>query len=123
MATTPYKILIVDDDVDLLELFSTTLRRRSYQVFAASSSKQAFSILEEQPCDLIVVDLAMPEISGVEFMKQIRGDPRFSAVKIIVMTAVPVMLSKEDHDRANLVITKPITPSGLEEAIRKLLTS
>jgi hypothetical protein len=38
------------------------------------------------------------------------------------MTAVPVMLNKEDHDRANAVITKPITPHGLEETIRKLLT-
>jgi CheY-like chemotaxis protein len=124
MAPNPsYKVLLVDDDVDLLDLFGTMLSRKAYQVLKASSSKEAFSILETNIPDVIVLDLAMPDMNGIEFMRRVRSIPRLSTIKIIVVTAVPVMLSKEDHDRANLVITKPITPSGLEEAIRNLLTS
>jgi CheY-like chemotaxis protein len=124
MATNPpYTVLLVDDDVDLLDLFGTTLSRKSYRVLKANSSKAAFLILETDIPDVIVLDIAMPNVNGLEFMKQVRSNPRLSAIKIAVMTAVPVMLNKEDHDRANAVITKPITPHGLEETIRKLLTS
>lgn len=124
MATNPpYTVLLVDDDIDILDLYGTTLSRRSYHVLKASSSKDAFSILETKTPDVIVLDIAMPDMNGIEFMKRVRGDPRLSTIKIVVMTAVPVLLSKEDHDRADLILTKPITPSGLEEAIRNLLAS
>ncbi len=122
MATNPpYTVLLVDDDTDLLDLFGTTLSRRSYHVLKASSSKEALSILETVTPDVIVLDLAMPDMNGIEFMRRVRSNPRLSAIKIAVMTAVPVMLNKEDHERANLFVTKPITPSGLEETIRNLL--
>ncbi len=122
MATNPpYKVLLVDDDVDLLDLFGTTLTRKSYHVLKASSSKEALTILETDTPDVIVLDLAMPDMNGIEFMRQVRSIPRLNTIKIVVMTAVPVMLNKEDHERANLIVTKPITPSGLEEVIRNLL--
>ncbi len=124
MATNPrYNVLLVDDDIDLLELFGTTLGRKSYHVLKAGSSKAALSILETGMPDVIVLDLAMPDMNGIEFMKRVRSDPRLATIKIVVMTAVPVMLNKEDHARADLIITKPITPNGLEEALRNLLTS
>ncbi len=67
-----FKILVVEDDLELNQLFFKTLKRNGYEVYNASDVKEAFGILEKEMMDLIISDVMMPEIDGFEFVQQLR---------------------------------------------------
>jgi CheY-like chemotaxis protein len=119
----PGGILLVDDETELLELFEMVLVRLGNTLYKANSGRRALEILENVRPDIIVLDLAMPEISGLDVLRAVRRRPELNTVKIVILTAVPVLLGKEDVEAVNAVLTKPITPRGLEQAIRKLIGS
>lgn len=118
----PGGILLVDDETDLLDLFEMVLVRLGNKLYKANSGRQALEILENVRPDIIVLDLAMPEISGLDVLRTIRKRPEFDAVKIVILTAVPILLEKQDVEVVEAVLTKPVTPRGLEQAIRKLIS-
>lgn len=119
----PGGILLVDDETELLDLFEMVLVRLGNTLYKANSGRRALEILENVRPDIIVLDLAMPEISGLDVLRAVRRRPELNTVKIVILTAVPVLLGKEDVEAVNAVLTKPITPRGLEQAIRKLIGS
>jgi CheY-like chemotaxis protein len=114
-------ILIVDDKVDLLELFSASLRRLPYTIIKAQSGEAALAILEEETPILIVLDVAMPHVSGIEVLRKTRANPRLASTKIMILTAVPARVESDDAALADKVIPKPITPRALEQAVVALL--
>ena len=67
-----FKILVVEDELELNQLFSKTLKRSGYEVCSALDVKEAFEILENEMMDLIISDVMMPEIDGFEFVQQLR---------------------------------------------------
>lgn len=115
------KILLVDDEADLLDLFAMSLRRKPYDILKASSGAEALALLQTEVPALIVLDVAMPEISGLEVLHAVRGDPRLSNTKILILTAVPLMVEKGDAKLADMVLPKPVTPLRLEETIWNLI--
>jgi CheY-like chemotaxis protein len=119
----PGGILLVDDETDLLDLFEMVLVRLGSTLYKANSGRRALEILENVRPDIIVLDLAMPEISGLDVLRAVRRRPELNTVKIVILTAVPVLLQKEDVEAVEIVLTKPVTPRGLEQAIRKLIGS
>jgi CheY-like chemotaxis protein len=114
-------ILIVDDKVDLLDLFSASLRRLPYRVITAQSGDTALAILEEETPIVIVLDVAMPHVSGIEVLRKIRTNPRLASTKIMILTAVPSRVETDDAALADKVIPKPITPRALEQAVIALI--
>ena len=67
-----FKILVVEDELELNQLFSKTLKRNGYEVYSALDVEEAFEILEKEMMDLIISDVMMPEIDGFEFVQQLR---------------------------------------------------
>ncbi|MCS6871589.1 MAG: response regulator [Anaerolineae bacterium] len=118
----PCSILLIDDEADLLTLFEVALTRLDCAIYKAESGRRALEILAELIPTLIVLDLAMPEISGVQILEQIRSDPAYAQTKIVVLTAVPLMLERHHVSMVNMVLTKPVTPRSLENIIRSLLS-
>lgn len=116
------QILIVDDELDLLDLFAMILNRRSFRLLKAPGGREALNILETETPTLILLDVAMPDITGLDVLHAIRGNPRFSTTKIIILTAVPVMVDKKDSEMADLVLAKPISPKVLEDNILNLIS-
>lgn len=116
-------ILLVDDEVDLLDLFGMYLGRLGCRIHKADGGQRALDILAQITPVLVVLDLAMPEVGGLEVLHAIRSDQRFNATKIAILTAVPVLLERDDHKLADAVLTKPITPRILEQSLRSLLFS
>jgi CheY-like chemotaxis protein len=114
-------VLIVDDKVDLLELFSASLRRLPYRVLTAQSGERALEILEEETPILIVLDVAMPHVSGIDVLRRIRANPRLASTKIMLLTAVPARLERDDVALADCVVSKPITPRVLEQTVVALI--
>lgn len=79
------RILVVDDEEDLCRLFTERLRLEGFQVTTARSAREALALLEQEPRDLIVLDLDMPGMDGLESLRRIRE--RAWGVKVVVLTA------------------------------------
>lgn len=79
------KILVVDDEEDLRRLLSDGLRLEGYQVAVASSGREALALVEQEPPDLIILDLSMPEMNGIETLKRMRE--RGVTAKVVILTA------------------------------------
>jgi CheY-like chemotaxis protein len=122
LESQPCSILLVDDEADLLTLFEIALVRLNCALYKAESGRRALEILSELVPTLIVLDLAMPEVSGIDVLEAIRSDPAYDQTKIVVLTAVPLMLERRHVSMVDMVLTKPVTPRSLESIIRNLLS-
>ena len=118
---TARSILLIDDEIDLMELFKMALRRLPYQVLTAKDGPTALELLEQEKPALIVLDIAMPQMSGIAVLHKIRSDSRFENTKIMILTAVPNRVTQQDANIADAVLLKPITLKGLEEAVNDLI--
>ncbi len=107
----------------MLTLFEVMLARLNCTLYKAESGARALEILAELVPTLIVLDLAMPEISGIEVLEAVRSNPAYNETKIVVLTAVPLMLERQHVGMVDMVLTKPVTPRSLESIIRNLLNS
>src|SRR5438045_2444472 len=82
------KILVADDDPEILTLVSRRLAKRGYTVFEAQDGLQALVEARAKLPDLIVLDVMMPGKNGWEVAKELRGDPRTKDIRILVLTAI-----------------------------------
>ncbi len=122
MANRP-KILVVDDEADLLDLISYNLTKEGYEVSTASDGGEALTEIRKARFDLVVLDLMLPGIQGMELCRILRGDPKTETIPIIMLTA-----KGEEVDRvlgletgADDYITKPFSPRELIARIRAVL--
>ena len=116
-------ILIIDDDIRILKLLKKFLQQHNFLVSTAISAKEAFNLLENFIFDLIILDVMMPEVTGLEFAEKIKTTAR--TLPIIMLTAL-----SEPEDRikgleagANDYITKPFEPRELLLRINNLINS
>ena len=117
------KILIVDDEPDILEFLKYNLRKEGYEVVTASDGKQAITVAEQEKPNLIVLDIMMPELDGVEACRLLRQKKEFADTPIAFLTA-----RDEDFSQITALdvggddyITKPIKPRVLISRINALL--
>ena len=118
-----YKILLVDDEPDILEIISYSLESEGYKVSKANNGLEAIEIAEKEIPDLIIMDLMMPKMNGVEACKQIRKSIKLKNVIITFLSA-----RSEDFSQiagfdagADDYITKPIKPKVLLSKVKALL--
>ncbi len=107
------RILVVDDDDSLRRVTQFQLQQAGHQVGTAEGGKQALAFLEKAPVDLVITDLNMPSISGLELLKAIRAD--YSEIAIIIMTAFGTIESAVEAMKAGAYdyITKPVNHEEL----------
>jgi phosphate regulon transcriptional regulator PhoB len=117
------KILVVDDESDATELVAFNLRAAGYEVILAEDGVQALQKARAQIPDLIVLDLMLPEMDGLEVCKQLRKQPNTQAIPIIMLTAkaseidrvLGLELGADDY------VTKPFSPRELVLRIKGIL--
>ena len=117
------RILIVDDHQDNVELLQARLEARGYQTETATNGQQALDQVAASPPDLILLDVMMPEVDGIEVARRIKANPKLPFIPIIMQTALDATESKvEGLDAgADDYITKPINFAELEARVNSLL--
>jgi two-component system cell cycle response regulator DivK len=118
------RILIAEDDAANRELLREIVEACGYVAVEAATGLQAFSRFMEHPPDLAILDVQLPELDGLSLARQLRSDPRFSAIPLISMTAYAMRGDRERVLEAgfDLYLTKPIDVRGLREHLRRLCT-
>jgi CheY-like chemotaxis protein len=123
-AARPMRILIVDDDPDIRALAKLALGGDGHIVSEASSGAEALALIEEQPPDLLVLDLLMPKQSGLEVLKILRSRPATVALPVVVLTAMDDELATRTGFEfgATDYVTKPFAIPQLAARVRACLT-
>lgn len=121
--TAAKKILIVDDEPDIIEFLRYNLKKEGFLVVTACDGKQALQVAAAEKPDLIILDIMMPEMDGVEACRALRAQKQFATVPIAFLTA-----RDEDYSQITALdvggddyITKPIKPRVLLSRISALL--
>jgi two-component system alkaline phosphatase synthesis response regulator PhoP len=117
------KVLLVDDDPDILDLISFNLEKEGYEVTTAMNGRQALEAARKSVPDLVLLDVMMPEMDGMETCREMRDMPQLKNVVIAFLTA-----RNEDYSQiagfdagADDYISKPIKPRVLVSRVKALL--
>lgn len=123
MSSDSIKILLVDDEPDILEIVGYNLSSGGYQVFTATNGLEAIEVAKKELPNLIILDVMMPKMDGIEACEQLRKLPELSNTIITFLTA-----RNEDYSQvagfdagADDYITKPIKPKVLLSKVKSLL--
>jgi len=116
-------ILVVEDEEDILELVSYNLNKEGYQVTRAMSGEKALQCVDDDPPHLILLDLMLPELDGLEVCRRLKRDPETAVIPIVMLTAkgeesdivAGLELGADDY------VTKPFSPRVLVARIRAVL--
>lgn len=129
MAVTDIKILLVDDEADVLDFMKYNLEKEGFQVFTAQNGLEGLQVAKKESPQLIILDLMMPKLDGIETCRELRNIPEFKNTLVAFLTA-----REEDYSQiagfdagADDYITKPIKPrvfiSRVKGLLRRLETS
>lgn len=123
METEKYRILLVDDEKDILEFLSYNLKKEGYEVVTARNGSDAIKIAKSEKPHLIILDVMMPKMDGIETCTEIKAIPELHNTIVIFLTA-----RGEDYSQiagfdagADDYITKPVKPKVLISRIKALL--
>lgn len=116
-------ILLVDDNATIQRVVEFMLRALGHDVLTADNGHDALRQLQQQPCDLVIADLAMPVMDGLTLLRQIRQTAQFQSLPVVMLTA-----SGQDDDQiaartagVSDFLTKPTSKRALAETIGRCL--
>ena len=119
----PKKILIIEDDPDISNLIFHYLTREGYTVSVSSNGFDGLEQLKQNSLDLLILDLMLPDLDGLQICKKLRESPDTSSLYILMLTA-----KGEESDKiiglssgADDYVTKPFSPKELSVRVKKLL--
>jgi len=114
-------VLVIDDEQLMRDFVKETLTRSGYKVEIASDGRSGMKILQKEPTDIVVTDLKMAQMDGLEVLRQVRG--KFPGVDVVVMTAYATVETAISALKAGAVdyIMKPFTPDEIELVVHKAL--
>lgn len=123
MDCSDYSILLVDDEEDILEFLSYNLRNEGFEIYTASNGYEAVQLVTEVKPHLVLMDVMMPEMNGIEACEKIRANQDISDTIVAFLTAVGEDFSQIAGFEAggDDYITKPIKPKVLISRIKALL--
>ena len=123
MSNNKQKILIVDDEPDILELIEYNLKKEGYQVYTATNGLEAIQSAKKNQPELIILDIMMPKLDGIETCRQLRALPEFNTTFMVFLTARSEEYSEISgfNVGADDYIAKPIKPRALISRINAIL--
>jgi CheY-like chemotaxis protein len=118
------KVLVAEDNVDNLQLLSTLLSLNGYTVIPAENGSEALTLLESHRPDLIIADVSMPVLNGIDMIRTLRQKRENRKIPVIVLSAYANGMKHQALEvGADLVMAKPAQFDLLLEAVEQLLIS
>ncbi len=115
-------ILLIDDDPDHVEITIFILTRSNYNVLVAQSAEEGLALLQNNTPDLILLDILLPNLQGDEFCKQLKAEPQFKNIPIILWTASTSDIDLRIKDtNADDFLRKPFDADELLKKIKKFI--
>jgi DNA-binding response OmpR family regulator len=117
------RILIVDDEPNIVLSLEFLLRREGFEVEVAGDGEAALAALAERPADLVLLDVMMPKLNGFDVCQRIRAEPRWSRVRVVMLTARGRETERTRGLQlgADAYVSKPFSTKELVAEIRRLL--
>ena len=125
MESNEKTVLIIEDEEDAAELFAEMMRVSGFRVVKTSSSAPALALMTDEKPDIVLLDIMMPEISGLDILRQMRRDPALVNIPVIVVSAqsMPTDIKHSMEAGASMYLTKPVGFIDLKEAVDRALGS
>ena len=116
-------IITVDDSASVRQMVSFTLKGAGYTVIEASDGKDALAKLTGNKADMVITDLNMPNMNGIELIKALRANPSYKFVPIVLLTTESQDTKKQEGKAAGATgwIVKPFKPEQLLSVVKKVL--
>jgi CheY-like chemotaxis protein len=114
--------LVVEDDIDLAQFVSRVLQKVGFEVAEVHTGLQALAALGSTVPNLVILDIGLPQVSGIEILEGIKRDARLSQTYVIITTAYS-QLPQTVKDQADLVLSKPVPYAKLRDLSRELAAS
>ncbi len=118
----PPKILVVDDDPFLCKLYELFLHEEGYETVTAVNGEDALNALDRENPDLVILDVMMPILDGMQVAKLMRENPRTENIPILLVSASPLLPSWANSVRAESQMSKPFDLDRFLLEIRRLMT-
>jgi len=116
------KILVVDDDEDIVKIMKIRLANQGYEVITAYDGQQAYDIIQKNTPDLIVADLVMPNLNGWILTQMIKNHDQYKTIPIILLSAIVAQDSTpKADDLGDYYMSKPFSIDKLIDKIHELL--
>jgi two-component system alkaline phosphatase synthesis response regulator PhoP len=121
-------ILVADDDPDVRESIVTVLKSRPYRLQTAMDGRQCLEMIQKRMPDLLILDLLMPKMDGFAVLRELRGDPVFATLPVMVLTAVIEDASRRRYEletgrrmKVQEYLEKPVAPDELLRRVEQIL--
>jgi DNA-binding response OmpR family regulator len=117
------KIVIAEDEPDIRDLITFTLRFAGYEVIAGNNGEEGYELTKKEKPDLVMMDVRMPKLTGYEACKRIKADPELAHIPVIFLSAKgqESEISSGLEAGAEEYLLKPFAPDQLTEQIRSVL--
>ncbi len=125
MTSTQKTVMIIEDETDAAELFAEMMRVNGFRVIKMFSSAPAIPIIVQEKPDLILLDIMMPDISGLEVLRYMRREPELAHIPVIVVSAksMPSDIKNGIEAGASIYLTKPVGFQDLKQAVEKVINN
>ncbi len=121
----PKRILLADDEADIVTIVSMRLKANGYEVISANDGETALKLAKQESPDLLILDLMMPKLDGFKVCRLLKFDRRYKAIPIMMLTAraQPEDLKLATECGADAYMTKPLDAQGFLKKIAELLAA
>ncbi len=118
-------ILLVDSSASILFYLSMLLKRLEYKVASAQSAEEALRLMEDAAPSIVLTEIALPQMSGIEFLKKIKSSPRFKAIPVVILTSDkdPDMKAACMREGCDAYLSKPAEPDSLYRTLQSVSES
>jgi CheY-like chemotaxis protein len=125
MSSPEKTVLIIEDEADAAELFAEMMRVSGFRVLKTSSSAPALNVISAERPDVVLLDIMMPEISGLDILRLMRDDPALADIPVVIVSAksMPTDIKDGLDAGASTYLTKPVGFLELKEAVERALST
>jgi CheY-like chemotaxis protein len=124
MVISQKTVVVVEDEADAAEMFAEMMRVTGFRVIKSHSNEPAINTIAAEMPDLVILDVMMPDISGLEILKFMRQEPKLAKIPVVVVSAksLPADIKTGMDAGASAYLTKPVGYLDLKQTIEKVIT-